>query len=139
MKVKGSHCKTCGRWYPDAMFEIECCGACYAAKKQKDKATPDKAATPSKVATPNKVAVAPSSATETPQQKLKRQYPPATKKKSTSAFTIRLDSDLLQSLKDEAERQQRRSVNNLVQAVVSDFAMRVKHREKTGELPPPPG
>ena len=133
MKVKGSHCKTCGRWYPDAMFEIKFCGACYDAQKQKDKAIPDK------VATPNEVAVSPPSGTETPQQKLKRQHPPATKKKSTSAFTIRLDSDLLRYLKDEAERQQRRSVNNLVQAVVSDFAMRVKHREKTGELPPPPG
>ena len=131
MRVNGSHCKTCGRWYPDAMFEVKFCGACYAAKKQKGKATPDK------VATPSKVAVSPPSGTETPQQKLQRQYPPATKKKPTSAFTIRLDSDLLRYLKDEAARQQRRSVNNLVQAVVSDFAMRVKHREKTGELPPP--
>ncbi len=88
-------------------------------------------------ATRGDVADPAASGTETLQQKLQRQYPQAAQKKLTRAFTIRLDFDLFLFLRDEAKRQQRRSVNNLVQAVMSDFAMRVKHREKTGELPPP--
>ena len=58
--------------------------------------------------------------------------------RKTSAFTVRIDTDLMMSLQDEVRRQNRPSLNNLVQFIMSDFARRVQHRERTGELPPPP-
>ena len=91
------------------------------------------------ITTRGDVTVTPASGKDTPQQKLQRQYPQAVRsKKPKTAFTIRIDIDLMVSLRAEAERQQRRSVNNLVQWLVADYARRVQHREQTGELPPPP-
>ena len=57
--------------------------------------------------------------------------------RKTTAFTVRIDIDLMMSLENEVRRQNRPSMNNLVQFIMSDFARRVQHRERTGELPPP--
>ena len=51
---------------------------------------------------------------------------------------FRLPTDILAELQDEAKEQQR-SVTNLVRWLVVDYAKRVRHRKRTGELPPPPG